>query len=156
MKQLVRRLLLVLARWLELPGESVLSGKYAVLGDSLVFPGRNRHLVEVHAGTNLHGALFNAWEPVVLEEGVVLGHQVAFLTGRHDQTEGFTDPAARSRGGIIVRRGAWIATRATVLGGVVIGEGASIAAGAVVTRDVPPGELWAGVPARRVRHLAQD
>jgi acetyltransferase-like isoleucine patch superfamily enzyme len=153
MKRLVRRLLLVIVRWLGLPGEAVLTGRYAVLGDSLVFPGRHRHLVDVHSTTALHGALFNAWEPIVLEEGVVLGHQVAFLTGDHRQVGGVTDKSASSRGGIVVRRGAWVASRAVVLGGVEIGEGAVVAAGAVVTTDVPARQMWAGAPARRVKDL---
>jgi acetyltransferase-like isoleucine patch superfamily enzyme len=41
-----------------------------------------------------------------------------------------------------------IAARACLLPGVTVGEGALVAAGAVVTRDVPPGQLAAGVPAR--------
>lgn len=153
MKRLVRRLLLVLVRWLELPGEAVLSGRYAVFRDAAVFPARHRDLVTVDPATTLHGALFNAWAPIVLEAGVVLGHDVAFLTGSHGHADGATEIDPSSRGGITVRRGAWIASRVTVLGGVTIGEGASIAAGAVVTRDVPPRQLWAGVPARFVRDL---
>lgn len=51
---------------------------------------------------------------------------------------------------ITIADNVWIGTRAIVLGGVSIGEGAIIAAGAVVTKDVPPREIWAGVPARRV------
>lgn len=40
---------------------------------------------------------------------------------------------------------------AVVLPGVTIGDEAVIAAGSVVTRDVPAGEVWAGVPARFLR-----
>ena len=46
----------------------------------------------------------------------------------------------------------WVGERAMILKGVTVGDGAVIAAGAVVTRDVEPGTLVAGVPARYVRH----
>jgi acetyltransferase-like isoleucine patch superfamily enzyme len=44
-----------------------------------------------------------------------------------------------------------IGAAARVLKGVTVGDGAVIAAGAIVTRDVPPGALVAGNPARVVR-----
>jgi len=47
----------------------------------------------------------------------------------------------------------WIGARVTILKGVTIGDGAVIAAGAVVTKDVPPGTLWGGVPARFIREV---
>lgn len=51
---------------------------------------------------------------------------------------------------IVIEDGASLGAAVTVLPGVTIGEGALIGAGSVVTRDVPPGEIWCGVPAKRV------
>jgi carbonic anhydrase/acetyltransferase-like protein (isoleucine patch superfamily) len=45
----------------------------------------------------------------------------------------------------------WLGAGVTVLPGARIGDGAVIAAGAVVRGEVPPGEIWGGVPARFIR-----
>lgn len=44
----------------------------------------------------------------------------------------------------------WVGAHAIVMRGVVIGEGAVVAAGAVVTADVPPYEIFGGVPAKKI------
>jgi acetyltransferase-like isoleucine patch superfamily enzyme len=50
-----------------------------------------------------------------------------------------------------IGRDAWIGARCIVLSGVTIGDGAIVAAGTVVSRDVPPCEVHAGVPNRKLR-----
>ncbi len=52
---------------------------------------------------------------------------------------------------VVLEDGCDIGAGAIILHGVRVGEGAIIGAGAVVTRDVPDYEIWAGVPARKIR-----
>lgn len=50
----------------------------------------------------------------------------------------------------------WIGTGATILAGVTIGDGAVIGAGAIVRSDVGKNEIWAGVPARKIRDRQKE
>lgn len=52
---------------------------------------------------------------------------------------------------ILIKKNAYIGCNVTILPGVTIGEGAGVGAGSVVTKDVPPGALVAGNPARILR-----
>jgi len=56
-------------------------------------------------------------------------------------------PGVRLSGGVHLESGVYIGTNAVVLPNIKIGEGATIGAGAVVTKNVPPGRTFAGVPA---------
>jgi acetyltransferase-like isoleucine patch superfamily enzyme len=94
-------------------------------------------------------------EGVTIEDECFIGHGVMFTNDRYPrsanpdgslQTEADWDVIPT-----YVRRGASIGSNATVLCGVTIGERAIVGAGAVVTRDVPPGAVVAGVPARVLR-----
>lgn len=89
---------------------------------------------------------------VTIGDGVFVGHGVMFVNDKH--------PRATNAGGVLagvedwelvrveVGSGATIGSNATVLGPVTIGEDALVGAGAVVTRDVPPGAVVVGSPAR--------
>jgi len=54
----------------------------------------------------------------------------------------------RLGGSCRVERGAYLGAGSCIREGVAIGEGAMVGMGSVVTRDVPAGRLWFGVPAR--------
>ena len=88
----------------------------------------------------------------VLEDDVYIGPGV---TTTNDDTMARHPEGAPLRGPVL-RRACRIGGGAVLVPGVEIGEEAFVAAGAVVTNDVPPRAFVMGVPARRVRHVAEE
>ena len=93
-------------------------------------------------------------EGITIEDDVFIGHGVMFIND--------PDPRAAVDGRLLtdadwkvvptrVCRGASIGTGSTILSGLTIGAGALVGAGAVVTRDVAPGSVVVGNPARMLR-----
>ncbi len=89
---------------------------------------------------------------VEIEDEVFVGHGVMFINDARPRATtaegGLQDASDWECLSTIVERRASIGSGAVILGGVRIGAEALIGAGAVVTRDVPPGAVVAGVPAR--------
>ena len=51
---------------------------------------------------------------------------------------------------VVIGHDVWLGARVVVTAGVTIGDGCIVGAGAVVTRNLPPGSIAVGVPARVV------
>jgi acetyltransferase-like isoleucine patch superfamily enzyme len=94
-------------------------------------------------------------EGVTLEDEVFVGHNVTFINDRYPQATNDAGQLQTESDWACVRtvakRGASIGSGATVLCGITIGENALVGAGSVVTKDVPPGAVVAGNPARVIR-----
>lgn len=86
---------------------------------------------------------------VHLAQGITvtaLNHNFEDTTRRIDQQGVSTKP-------VVIGDDVWIGANAVILPGVTIGPHSVVAAGAVVTRDVPPGCVVGGVPAKVIRQL---
>jgi acetyltransferase-like isoleucine patch superfamily enzyme len=88
----------------------------------------------------------------LIEDDVFMGPGV---TTTNDDTMGRHGPGYELRG-CVLRRACRIGGGAVICPGVEIGEEAFVAAGAVVTADVPARAVVMGVPARRVREVADE
>jgi acetyltransferase-like isoleucine patch superfamily enzyme len=96
-------------------------------------------------------------EGVAIEDNVFIGHSVTFINDSY--------PRATTEDGELqteadwhvettrVKRGASIGSGSTILSKITIGENSIIGAGSVVTRDVPPGVIVAGNPAKVLRKI---
>jgi acetyltransferase-like isoleucine patch superfamily enzyme len=108
------------------------------------------HHVEIADNVRIHTQVFVP-EFTILEEGCWLGPNVVLTNAKYPLSPGVKEQLA----GPIIRKGAKIGANSTILPGVVIGENALIGAGSVVTKDVPPGAVMVGNPARIIRNVSE-
>ena len=140
--------------------------------DVIVFPFTNLYGCRIGSGTRIgpfveiqRGAVVGAnckiqshtfiCDGVEIGDEVFVGHGVLFINDKR--------PRATTRSGAlqgeqdwklertVVERRASLGSGAVLLGGIRVGEGALVGAGAVVTKDVAPGQVVAGGPARPLR-----
>lgn len=101
-------------------------------------------------------------EGVTIKDNCFIGHCVTFINDN--------DPRATSPSGELETDDDWmcrlvktsvgsnavIGSNATILGDISIGDGSTIGAGSVVTKDIPPGQIWAGNPAKFLRNRSEN
>ncbi|AEF95341.1 hypothetical protein Desca_2515 [Desulfotomaculum nigrificans CO-1-SRB] len=82
-------------------------------------------------------------ELITIGANTIIGYNTTILTHEFLVSE-------FRRGPVQIGSHVLIGANVTILPGVIIGDGARVGAGALVNRDIPPGALAAGVPARVV------
>lgn len=107
-----------------------------IIGDN-VFVGRNTE--------------FNCCDNIQIGNNCLIASSSVFVDSSHtynkDQLIAEQPPIFKK---IILDEDVWVGTGCKILYGVHLGKGCIIGAGAVVNKSVPPYEIWAGVPARKI------
>ncbi len=95
-------------------------------------------------------------------ELIEIGDHVMFANGcfvgdsdhRYDDPDKpITEQGFKPGGEVTIGSNVWLGVHCVVTPGVTIGDRAVIGANSVVTKDVPPGTIAAGVPARVIRRI---
>jgi acetyltransferase-like isoleucine patch superfamily enzyme len=122
-----------------------------VMGD-LVVNSQADLIIENNVMVNA-GAYLSGEGGLILEKEVLVGPGAKILSAGHE----IDGPPVSilghtlTYGRICIQHGAWIGAGAIVREGVTVGRGAVVGAGSVVTRDVSPGAVVVGNPARFLR-----
>jgi acetyltransferase-like isoleucine patch superfamily enzyme len=120
-------------------GESVQVGSFSEIGPR-VFIGNNVRI----------GAMCFIPEGVAIKENAWIGPRCTFTNDRFP-------PSPRDKWQkTVIERGARLGAGVTVVCGSTIGEGALVGAGSVVTKNIPAGETWAGIPARQIKNKLEE
>lgn len=112
--------------------------------------------MRIEIGHNVQfGNYCNVAADVIFKNNILMAGRVCFV-GKNDHQ--YKEPckliwdSERGNNGVtIIEDDVWIGHNATIVGGLTIGKGAIIAAGAVVTKNVPPCEIWGGIPAKKIK-----
>jgi len=104
-----------------------------------------------YLGRNVYVGVF---QPVEIGEFSQIGAYSYIVSGNHCyesrdipiMKQGFVGAS------IVIEDDVWIGTHVVVLAGVTIGKGAIIAAHSLVNRNIPPYEVWGGIPARFIKN----
>lgn len=112
---------------------------------------------EIRVGRNarLNGPLVQADTLIEIGADCIVGQAHLLDSDMHSLAlDRRANRSARVRSApVILEPNVWVARGAAILPGVRVGKGSVIGYGSVVTRDVPPGVLAAGNPARVIRRL---
>jgi acetyltransferase-like isoleucine patch superfamily enzyme len=97
------------------------------------------------------GCEFNIRKGITIGDSSLIASGCRFIDHDHGVQSG---SLIRSQAGpereIRIGRDVWLGCNVVILKGVYIGDGAVVGAGAVVTKSIPSGEIWAGIPARGI------
>jgi acetyltransferase-like isoleucine patch superfamily enzyme len=116
-------------------------GRYVAIGD----------MCSINTFTNVTDPyLVRIGDNVTLSACTLLGHDAAVRVLNNTY-----DVKLDSVGPIDIKSGCFIGHGAIVMPGVVIGPNAIVAAGALVSKDVPPGTVVGGVPAKPIGTIAE-
>ena len=98
---------------------------------------------------------------IIANTGIEIGEEALIGAGcllcdsdMHEVPLGSGKPIAMAP--IKIGRRAFIGARCIILKGVTVGEGSVVGAGSVVTKDIPPGVIASGNPAKVVKQLSVE
>lgn len=117
-------------------------------------------LLSIGSNVGISNTTFYCSKEILIEDNVLIGggcrlydtdfHSIDYKNRMNPFLNGLADEQTVSKS-IVIKNGAWIGGSSIILKGVIIGSKSIVGAGSVVAKNIPPGEIWAGNPAKFIR-----
>ena len=100
-----------------------------------------------------YGCFIQVSGEVSLADGVLIGPNSCLIASNHGvlKTKKICEQPL-VRGEIVIEEDVWVGANVTIGFNTHIGKGAIVGANAFVNKDIPSGEVWAGVPCRKINN----
>ncbi len=108
--------------------------------------------VLIGSGANIRAA----GGEITIGQNSMLGQQVSLVASNHliGSAKPYRDLSwDESKVGVVIAENVWLGAGVTVLPGCAIGKNSIVGAGSVVTKSIPHNQVWAGVPAKKIREI---
>lgn len=86
---------------------------------------------------------------IEIQDNVMIAPNVTILTTNHD----YNNRSILFCKKVTIKKNAWLGSGCIILPGVTVGENSVIGAGSVVSKDVPDNCVFAGNPAKLIKHI---
>ena len=154
LKRVIHRLLLnnIIKKFRSCGKKVYIDERFTILGAANISMGDS-----VYIGPN--ATLYAMGASITVKGHFMSGPGLTIITGDHriDIKDKFMDEVTvdeklpENDQEVIINEDVWCGANVTILKGVHIGRGSVIAAGAVLTKSVGEYEIWAGVPAKKIK-----
>jgi len=148
-------------RWNQVEGANICLAEGVSIGAGSIVVATNEGNAEVvptlrigkNTAINEYSNIRASGGAISIGANCMIAQFVSIVASNHSTTlkeNMLTQPWSKARNFVKIGDDVWIGAGSVIVPGVTIGVGAVVAAGAVVTRDVPPYEIWGGVPAAKI------
>ncbi|MBE9037030.1 acyltransferase [aff. Roholtiella sp. LEGE 12411] len=116
-----------------------------------------RLIIEKRAVIGSYANIRAAGGEIYIGQNCLIAQHVSLIACNHtiSHEKPYRDlPWNEEKTGIFIDENVWIGCGVTILPGCRIGKNSVIGAGSVVTISIPANEVWAGVPARKIKDIS--
>ena len=112
-------------------------------------------VLEIHHSFIGRNCVITSKKEIIINNDCLIAEMVVIRDQDHilDISAGNSSREYFNAAPIEIKENVWIASKATVLKGVTIGKYSVVAASAVVTKEIPPYEVWGGIPAKFIKKI---